>query len=152
MPMPSPAWPANRPDLAALERRVLSLGGHHLVGGIRLASEFEPAGVALLLLSGRVFAGTGIRLVPGIPSRCHENAQNYTKAHPWALWWSGLALSSDGGWRSHSWAMTSRGAIIETTEQRLRYFGIPAALDPVFADDFSNADRTRIRRRFARNS
>lgn len=152
MPMPASGLPYDRPDLAALERRALSLGGQRLVGGLRLANEFEPAGVALLLSSGRVFEGAGARLVPGIPSRCHENAQSYTRAHPWAIWWSGLALSADGRWRSHSWAMTARGAIIETTEARVRYFGIPAALDPVFVDEFSPADKARIRRRFARHS
>ena len=142
--------PAGRSDLVALRSRLLLLGGHGLVGGSRLANEFEAAGVAFLLANGRTFEGAGARVIVGEPSRCHENAQLYARLHPAAIWWTGLALSDDGLWRSHSWAMTSHGALIETTQKRLRYFGIPAALDPVFADEFSLSDRARIRRRFGR--
>jgi hypothetical protein len=144
--------PIGRSDLVALRSRLLSLGGRDLVGGGRLAVEFEPAGVAFLLANGRAFEGASARVIRGEPSRCHENAQLYARLHPAAIWWAGLALSDDGLWRSHSWVMTSHGALIETTERRLRYFGIPAALDPVFADEFSPADRTRIRRRFGRGA
>jgi hypothetical protein len=36
---------------------------------------------------------------------------------------TGYALSSDGLWRQHSWAMAGDGGVVETTEERLLYFG-----------------------------
>jgi hypothetical protein len=37
---------------------------------------------------------------------------------------TGYALSDDALWREHSWAWDRQGAVIETTEPRVRYFGL----------------------------
>lgn len=144
-----------RPDLEALCERTLSLGGERVVGDAGwLEGEFDPIFVVRLLAAGRVFEGFAPgangqgRIFAGEPIRCHDNAKAYVRLHPTAVWWTGLALSADGAWRSHSWATTGHGALIETTVARLRYFGLPAAFDPSFDDDFLEADRTRLRRRF----
>ena len=39
---------------------------------------------------------------------------------------TGYALSDDGLWRQHTWGLLRNG-VLETTEVRLRYFGIPAS-------------------------
>lgn len=138
-----------RADLVALSSRLLSLGGTRVVGDdYFLEAEFEPVVVDLLLTAGLVFEGAGARLVVGRPSRCHDNAQDYAERHPAAIWWTGLGLSPDGAWRSHSWVTTGHGAVIETTEARVRYLGIPAAFDPSFDEAFNSADRARIKRRW----
>jgi hypothetical protein len=142
--------PLARPDLALLERRLLQEGGTTLVGGDGLAGELEPLFVQALLTQGIVSDGRNARLVPGAPSRCHENAARYVALHPAAAWWTGLALSDDGRWRVHSWAVTSHGTLVETTTPRLRYLGLPAAFDPIFVDEFSPARRTVAMRRFRR--
>lgn len=36
---------------------------------------------------------------------------------------SGYALSADGLWRQHSWGIL-RDGILETTERRIKYFGL----------------------------
>lgn len=74
--------------------------------------------------------GDRVLFVEGAPHECHANAA--------ALWrqrrtpglghvvtgiGSGYALSGDGLWRQHSWAVTSSGRIVETTEPCLAYAG-----------------------------
>ena len=70
-------------------------------------------------------------MVPGLPSRCHENAANLVISDPDNLVLeTGYALSDDGLWRQHSWVVTRRkSAVIETTVQRYRYFGIPLPVE-----------------------
>ena len=51
---------------------------------------------------------------------------------------------------SHSWAVTSHGAIIETTARRRLYFGLPAALDESLDDQFAPSDIRRIEGNFRR--
>lgn len=145
-----------RPDLEALTARLLALGGSRLVGEPSwLALEFDPSFVASLLTDGRIFRtdpaalGSAVRVLAGAPSQCHENARRYAQRHPAAVWWTGLALSAaDSAWRSHSWITTGRGVLLETTEPRSLYFGLPAAFDSSFEEDFTQADRARLRRRF----
>lgn len=145
-----------RPDLETLLARLLTLGGSRLIGEPSwLALEFEAPFVAALLAAGRVFgadpttSNAPLRLLAGAPGQCHENARRYAQQHPAAVWWTGLALSAaDGAWRSHSWITTGQGALLETTEPRVLYFGLPAAFDPSLEEDFIQADRARLRRRF----
>lgn len=106
------------PRLAGLRDLLLALAGHEVV-----LHSHEPH-LEQLLTRGREFRGEGARDHPMLPSQCHTNA---------ALLWqfsggavgiaTGYALSEDGLWRQHSWG-TKPGLVIETTEPRLRYFGV----------------------------
>jgi hypothetical protein len=51
---------------------------------------------------------------------------------------TGYALSDDGLWRQHSWGILRNG-ILETTEVRIRYFGI--LLQDTRADEFAEANK-----------
>ena len=56
---------------------------------------------------------------------CHGNAARLFAASgaPEFAIGTGYALSEDGLWRQHSWAFDGK-SIIETTEVRVRYFGL----------------------------
>ncbi len=58
-------------------------------------------------------------------SRCHENVAAVWKARRFGIIAiaTGYALSEDGVWRVHSWGTLPDG-VVETTEARLKYFGI----------------------------
>jgi hypothetical protein len=62
----------------------------------------------------------------GEPSACHPNAaMMFVRSRRRVRIASGYALSADGLWRQHSWGVdVEDGRIIETTERRLRYYGI----------------------------
>jgi hypothetical protein len=83
--------------------------------------------------------GQSARLIPGETSSCHDNSLNLATAHGWR-WWYGLALSDDKIWRIHSWVKDSRGQIVETTELRTLYFGVPAETVPDLLDHMSGGN------------
>lgn len=55
-------------------------------------------------------------------SNCHENCAQLLKQNKIESCVFGYALSDDGLFRSHSWGLKD-GQIVETTEERLLYFG-----------------------------
>jgi len=96
-----------------------------------------------LLERGQFFEGKSTLFLMEA-SRCHDNAINYY------LWYkdnepdvkveivTGYALNKDGLWRSHTLILVEDEKIIETTETRLKYFGV--ILKENFKDqDFPNA-------------
>ena len=92
----------------------------------------------MLLQSGFLIGGT-IVVKPMKRSSCHANVS--------ALWQgrrrgivgiaTGYALSVDGLWRQHSWGLL-RDGVLETTETRLKYFGI--VLQGEKADKFAQCN------------
>ncbi len=92
----------------------------------------------MLLQSGFLIGGT-IVVKPMKRSSCHQNIS--------ALWQgrrhgivgiaTGYALSEDGPWRQHSWGLL-RDGVLETTETRLKYFGI--VLQGKKADKFAQCN------------
>jgi len=54
---------------------------------------------------------------------CHENASRLWREDHENRLVTGYALSKDGTWRQHSWCERD-GRIIETTLQRIRYWGM----------------------------
>ena len=108
-----------QPDLKTLKALLLRLGGEYMVPPMGPDSD-----VPALIKSGFLMHGP-IRLKKLKTSRCHQNVA--------ALWRNqkpqivaiatGYALSNDGLWRQHSWGLL-RDGVLETTEERTRYFGI----------------------------
>lgn len=84
-----------------------------------------------LMLHACQHAGADALFVAGEPSNCHDNVANLwvervtACGHEVASAWTGYALSDDGLWRQHSWAMTTDGRVIETTVGRTVYMGVP---------------------------
>lgn len=119
------------PDLAALEERLLTLGGEVLGGGASwLRMELQEEFVQALLERAQPMSGDDARIVRGYAISCHDNAAALAERFASYEHYSGVALTeADGMWRVHSWCVTPSG-VVETTEPRLIYFGLPASEDP----------------------
>jgi hypothetical protein len=118
------AWnKANRTAIKTLRTKLLSIGGD------RISPQPHPD-IRILAKHG-ILMEFPVILRMGEPNRCHENVA-------W-LWKSrgprsrligmaiGYALTADGMWRPHSWALSkTKGvvSIIETTVERTQYFGV----------------------------
>ena len=108
-----------QPELKALQRLLLRLGGEFLV-----APPKPDTDLSAVLDCGFVMAGP-ITLKLMERNGCHQNVA--------ALWGNkktslvgigtGYTLSEDGLWRQHSWGVLREG-ILETTIERLKYFGV----------------------------
>ena len=110
-----------------LVRRLLAIGGD----GVALRYEED---LDQILEKSVVSKGSKARIMKGRPCNCHQNSAN--------LWYNnknneqevriatGWALSRDGCWRQHSWAVqllvnwdVSGYQILETTVRRMVYYG-----------------------------
>ena len=108
---------STQPRLHELRRRLLRLGGVQLV-----APRDGEADLEALLDFGVAFPGRA-KLRRGRRSDCHDNAGRlYAKAPERTRIVTGYALSDDGLWRQHSWALVD-DRLVETTEPRELYFG-----------------------------
>ena len=91
-----------------------------------LRASFGNADVDALLGRAQFVPGRGARLKRMGMSACHDNAAQLAIKHPGWKWFYGMALSDDGCWRVHSWVLTTRGRIVETTVPRKVYWGLDA--------------------------
>lgn len=62
-------------------------------------------------------------------SECHGNAVGLWRQGDAVAIGTGYALSDDGLWRSHSWALSPEGELVETTMEREAYFGVELSGD-----------------------
>jgi hypothetical protein len=110
---------SDQPDLKRLKGLLLRLGGDFLVAPPKLDPD-----VPLLLIFGFLMHGP-ITMKSMKASMCHQNIAKVWKSRRFGIVGvaTGYALSSDGLWRQHSWGILRNG-ILETTEERLKYFGI----------------------------
>jgi hypothetical protein len=117
-----------RPDVVALKSRLLGIGGNHFQITGLIEDQLDPEHVATMLESASAVSGSGATLRKGKSRACHDNSRHYaaSKRSGKFVHHLGLALSEDGCWRIHSWVVGPKG-IIETTESREVYFGVPAA-------------------------
>jgi hypothetical protein len=112
-----------QPAFARLVDKLLALEGVKVVPPPRVESDLDA-----LLARGCEWEASS-RLVRGEPSQCHRNVAVLYMRNPQRFRIvTGYALSDDGLWRQHSWIHdTSRlrsRQTIETTERRIRYFGV----------------------------
>ena len=124
---------AKQPELEQLSALLLGLGGDFLVAPRKCDNDI-PA----LLVQGFSTFGP-IRLHVMNRNSCHQNiaALWRNREHGIVAIATGYALSEDGLWRQHSWGIL-RDGMLETTKERLRYFGI--VLQGGAADDFAAAN------------
>jgi hypothetical protein len=112
-----------QPRLLELAKRLKAIGGEQLV-----APRHGEADLDVLLELGVVFPGKGAQRKRGRVSDCHDNVARLFKRSPAVTRIvTGYALSSDGLWRQHSWALV-KDRLVETTEPRLTYFGFVVPL------------------------
>jgi hypothetical protein len=107
-------------EVRSLKRACLKIGG----------SSFQVPGVIERDLCGELARkdwqhqdGAGARLMKMRACSCHENAAILAIEKNWTCI-TGMALSADGCWRVHSWAMNQRGRVVETTVPRVAYYGV----------------------------
>ena len=124
----------DQPDLKLLKSLLLKIGGEYLVA----PPKFDPD-IPMLLRNGFVMSGE-IKAKIMRTSMCHQNVAAAWRNHKTGVVAiaTGYALSDDGLWRQHSWGILRYG-ILETTEVRIRYFGI--LLQDARADEFAEANK-----------
>ena len=122
-----------QPDLKSFRLSLLAFGG----------LEFVPPGkpdpdLSELLSSGRLITEP-IVMEQLDEGHCHENVAELWLSRERGLTaiGTGYALSEDGLWRQHSWGMRD-DQIVETTSERLKYFG--RLLTEGEADAFANTN------------
>jgi hypothetical protein len=108
-----------QPELKRLKPLLMRLGGDFLV-----APPKSDPDLPILLEAGFVMAGP-IKLKQLKSSMCHQNVAAIWKSRKFGIVAvaTGYALSEDGLWRQHSWGIL-RDGVLETTEARVKYFGI----------------------------
>lgn len=105
------------PELKPLQDKLL------VVGGDWVSLQPEPDR-AKLLKEGKVMDAP-VQMMKRDQSRCHSNCAKLWDQYPGAFKIAtGWALSADGIWRQHSWLLRQDDTIIETTEPRVKYFGV----------------------------
>jgi hypothetical protein len=113
-------------DLATWAKTMLH-GGLVGFGGWQVALPALDQDLDRVVSRGFLLDGAGARQVKGQPSDCHANSLGvWAKAPTRTAMMTGYALSEDGMWREHSWAVerTKTGTrVIETTTSRVAYFG-----------------------------
>jgi hypothetical protein len=120
-----------QPELKRLKTLLLGFGGSFLVAPARPDPDLSRLLESGFLMSGPVSVET-MKL-----SMCHQNVAAIWKVRRKGVVGiaTGYALSDDGLWRQHSWAILPDG-VLETTEERQRYFGI--LLQGSAADHFAS--------------
>lgn len=124
---------SKQPDLKRLKAMLLRLGGEFLVAPPR-----PDPDLPMLLESGFLTSGPAtLKIMKS--SSCHRNVAALWRARRFGIVAiaTGYALSEDGLWRQHSWGILRNG-VLETTEARLKYFGI--VLQGARADSFAAAN------------
>ena len=115
-----------------LRDKLLSMGGYEVC-----MPTFD-GDVETILSRGQLWYGDRTIMKIGQPSRCHSNSAILWKKHPEnTILCTGYALSNDGMWRCHSWLVKideKENKIIETTTERVAYFGI--AMPEMIAQEF----------------
>ena len=105
------------PELIPLREKLLSIDGLEIVP--RPETDLEK-----ILENGHLFDNP-VEVISGLPSQCHSNC-----AHIWFHYQDdckiavGWGLSDDGLWRQHTWIITHDDRLLETTEERIKYFGV----------------------------
>jgi hypothetical protein len=123
----------DQPELKRLKSLLLSFGGDFIVAPPR-----QDPDVFKLLKSGFLMGGP-ISMTPMKPSMCHQNIAAIWKMRRKGVVGvaTGHALSDDGLWPQHSWAVL-RDGVLESTDERRKYFGI--LLQDSAADHFASCN------------
>jgi hypothetical protein len=120
-----------QPDLKRLKPLLLGFGGDFLVAPTKV-----DADLPLLMGFGFLMSGPVV-LKKMRASSCHQNVATVWRSRVPRIVGiaTGYALSDDGLWRQHSWGLLRNG-VLETTVERIKYFGI--LLTGADADDFAS--------------
>ena len=128
---------SKQPELKSLRALLLRLGGDFLVAPPRPDQD-----IPMLLEQGFLTSGP-ITLKVMKSSSCHQNVASIWTQKKFGIVGvaTGYALSDDGLWRQHSWGILREG-LLETTEARLKYFGV--VFQGEKADFFAFSNPTQV--------
>lgn len=114
---------AKNPAFKVLTSRLLQIGGEEVIPPLSGEKDIIPA--AALLAIGEVMTGPVV-FEEMEPSQCHVNVARQLNAGREGLTGicTGYALSDDGLWRRHWWGEFADGRLLETTVERVTYFGM----------------------------
>lgn len=76
-----------------------------------------------LIISGTLMTNHVINNIM-MASQCHDNCEWLKNLNVIKCVCTGYALSDDGLWRFHSWGINYNDEIVETTEPKIKYYGI----------------------------
>jgi hypothetical protein len=93
-------------------------------GGEKVVPPIAPDRMIDLFRTRGWLWSSPVRFVEGQVSACHDNSVGLWRSGDACAIGSGYALSDDGLWREHTWAVAEEGELLETTEPRTAYFGI----------------------------
>ena len=107
------------------------------MGGTHVAIPFPEEDISeLFFKKGKKFSPRQIIEKKDLLNDCHGNCGRlWLKKPKGNSLVTGYGLSTDGFWRRHTWLITTKNVLIETTLKRSIYFG--AVLDDVLARSFS---------------
>ena len=107
-------------NVRILCEKLLSIDGTHV------CIPFIEPDLKPLARAGILIVPSYVQMREGEPRRCHSNSARLWRLDRWNhRIVTGYGLTADDGmWRQHSWIWHKAGHIIETTEQRVKYFGI----------------------------
>ena len=96
------------------------------IGGKKVCVHFcePPAVCQIIAANGEIMMPDTARMVPGRRNDCHCNVALLCSLMPNLVHVTGYALSGDGMWRRHSWAVTPDQQVVETTCSMAMYFGV----------------------------
>jgi hypothetical protein len=123
------------------------------VAGAAVVPPSDPDGhLDLLLTAAADHDAARVVWAPGEPNQCHTNTARLWLAgstddgrHQVAGAVTGYALSDDGLWRQHSWAVTGDGRPVETTVARVAYAGVTLAGQTLAEFVAANSGRDLLR-------
>jgi hypothetical protein len=96
-------------------------------GGEEACMPYFEEDINDILLRGQFWYADRVKFMKGERSQCHRNSCYLWEANKSRVRIvTGYALSLDGMWRQHSWAIwikPRKNMIVETTEPRIAYFG-----------------------------
>ena len=127
-----------RPELRRLRSHLLSMGGEEVV----FHPDFPEYRPDVLVSQGRIYPQEQYEFYELWSSLCHFNTFflcSITNGR--ARYITGYALSEDGLWRQHSWAVDN-GILVETTEGRVIYYGVELSEEEIVA--FASAEVVAI--------
>lgn len=104
-------------DYVRLRNKLLEIGGENVV-------PCHEDNLQELLVDGAIINPAETQLKELRDSQCHYNAALlYRNENSVTKIGTGWALTDDGLWRQHSWAMKD-DTLVETTVSRTKYYGI----------------------------
>ena len=109
---------AEDPKMQELHDLLLSHGGE-MTCLPRIEEDFDA-----ILTRGRIFKPRWLRMMPGRDCGCHFNvARLWDVNKDRVRICTGYGLSDDRIWRQHSWGLFKKQVVVETTVERILYFG-----------------------------